>query len=51
MKIGLFTNSSQVIGSKRLKFQGLMGSHWDGVVMRKFGEDQSKTMPMGLFFF
>ena len=45
---GLFAKSSQMIGPKWLKFSGFDGSH-PGVVIRKFGEDRSKTLPVGLF--
>ena len=34
---------------KSSNFQGLMGGY-PGVVKTKFGEDRSKTLPMGLFF-
>ena len=50
MKIRLFDNSSQMIGPKiRLKFEGFDGGY-PGVVIRKLGEDWSKTLPVGLFF-
>ena len=49
VKIGLFANSSQIIVPKGLKFSGFDGGH-HGVVTRKFGEDQIKTLPLGLFF-
>ena len=38
-----------MIGPKGSNFQGLMGII--GVVIRKFGEDWDKTLPVGLFFF
>ena len=44
MKIGLLSNSSETIGPKGVKFSGFDGGHL-GVVIRKFGEDQSKTLP------
>ena len=34
---------------KVLKFSGFNGGH-PGVVLGKFGEDQNKTLLMGLFF-
>ena len=38
-----------MIGSKGLQFSGFdVGHH--GVVIKKFGEDRSKSLPMGLFF-
>ena len=38
-----------MIGSKGLQFSGFdVGHH--GVAIKKFGEDQSKTMLVGLFF-
>ena len=46
MKIGLFDNSLQTIGPKALKSSGFDG----GVVIRKFGEEWSKILPMQLFF-
>ena len=45
MKFGLFKNSSQPIGPKGLKLSG-----FDGVVIRKFGEDRSKALPLVLLF-
>ena len=33
---------------KGFNFSGFDGGH-PGMVIRKFGEDQSKTLPMGLF--
>ena len=44
VKMCMLNNSSQMIEPKRLKFQGLVE------IIRKFGEDYSKTLPMGLFF-
>ena len=41
----LFDNSSQMIGPKGLKFSG-----FDGVVITRFGEDCSETLPVNLFF-
>ena len=38
-----------MIWSKGIKFSGFDSSHI-GAVIRKFGEDQSKSLPMGLFF-
>ena len=46
----LLGNYSQAIGPKGLNLSGFDGSH-PGVVIRKFGKDQSKTLPVGLFFF
>ena len=43
LKIGLFSNSSQTIGPENLKY-ALFNEGDPGVVMRKFGEDQSKTL-------
>ena len=39
-----------MIGPKELKFSGFDGCH-PGIVLRKFSEDGSKTLPMGLYFF
>ena len=50
MKIGLYTNSSEMIGPNGLKFSGFYGSH-PGLVIRWFGKSQSKTLPVGLFIF
>ena len=47
--VGLFANSSRMIGPKGLKFLGFDGSH-PGVVIRKFGEEQSRILHVGLFF-
>ena len=49
VNIGLFANSYQTIGPKGLKYTGFNEGH-PGVVLRKFGEDRSKTLPMRLFF-
>ena len=52
MFIFLFGNYSQRLGLKDPIFQSLRGgggSHL-GDVIRKFGEDWSKTLPMGPFF-
>ena len=43
MKIGRFANFSE-----RLKISGLNDDH-TGMVMRKIGKDQSKTLSVGLF--
>ena len=48
MKIGLFNNFSQTIGPKGINFLSFDGG-LPGVVITKFGEDQSKTLPVGLF--
>ena len=48
MKIGLFSNSSQVIGSGGLKLSRFDAGHPE-VVMRKFGKDL-KLCPLGYFF-
>ena len=37
-----------MMGPKGLKFSGFDGGHL-GVIIRKLGEDQSKTLPVGLF--
>ena len=47
MKIGLFDDSSQTIGPKGLKFSGF-DKGYPGVIIKKFGEDMSKTMPVGV---
>ena len=44
----LLSSPSQ-IEHKGLIFGGFSGGH-PGVTTRKFGEDQSKTLPEGLFF-
>ena len=49
VKIALFANSSHMIGPKRLKYTEFSEGP-PGVVTRKFGEDQSKAQPVGLFF-
>ena len=38
-----------MIGPKGLKYTGFIGGY-AGVVIRKLDEDQSKTLPVGLFF-
>ena len=38
-----------IVGPKGLKFSGFDGGH-PVVVIRKFGGDQSKTLPVELFF-
>ena len=48
MKIGYFANSSQMIGSKEFKFSVFDEGH-PGVVIRKFGKDQNKALPVGPF--
>ena len=48
IKIGLFTNSSQTFGSKGFKYTGFNEGHPE-VVISKFGQDQSKFLPVGLF--
>ena len=45
----MFTDFFQTIEPKGLKYTGFNEGH-PGLVIRKFGEDQSKTMPVGLFF-
>ena len=47
VKIGLFTNSFQKIGPKGLKYTGFNESHL-GMVIRKFGEDPSITLPWAI---
>ena len=42
-------NSSQTIAPEGLKFSRSDGGH-PGDVMRKFGEDRGKTLPVELFF-
>ena len=37
-----------MIGPEGLKYTGFNEGH-PGVVIRKFGEEQSKTLPVGLF--
>ena len=39
-----------MIGPKTLKLSEFDGDH-PGVVIRKFGEDRSKTLPVQQFFF
>ena len=46
----LFTVSSQMLRHTGIKFQGLMGVR-QGWLQAEFGEDQSKTLTVGLFFF
>ena len=49
VEVGVFANYSQPIGPKGLKYTRFNEGHpW--VVIREFGVDQSKTMPVGLFF-
>ena len=43
--VHLFGNYSQVIGPKVLKFSGFPGVN-PGEIIRKFGEDRSKTIPI-----
>ena len=53
MKISSFTNFSQTIGLKGLKFSGFNGfdGAYPGVIIRKFGEDRIKALPVALFNF
>ena len=43
-----FDNPSQTMGPKGLEFSGFDGDY-PGVITRKFGEDKSKTLPVGIF--
>ena len=49
VKIGLFDNSSQMIVLKGLRFSRFDGGH-PGVVIKRYGEDRSKTLLVWLFF-
>ena len=49
MKIRLFSNSYQTIEIKGLKCSVFDGH--SGVVIKKFVEDPSKRLPVGLLFF
>ena len=47
--VSLFSNFSPKIGYKVCKLLRFHGGHL-GMVMRKLGEDISKSLPVGLFF-